>query len=463
MTNKIDQQLIEGQEVNNVDRQNQTNQDVGNSNSPKLPNVLRNKNFLLLFLGTLVSNVGNTFYSFVVSFYILAITNNNAIIQGAFLATCGVVFLLFSTVGGVLADRYNKAKIIYICDFIKGGIIIISAVVIYFCIANDMVILQIVVLFIMGIVSNIIGAIFSPATSSLTPYIVKPMQLQQANSYFSVLNSLQGIVGILIAGIIYSILPIMWLFVLIGILYVLSGISEIFIRYDFVKKEGTITIKNVFADFVQGIRYLKPEKALVGLIMGILFVNFFLTPYMSNGAPYFIKTYLNGEYLLSSVVKPEMWQSIWSVCVGAGSLIMGLIVSHKAQKAKYGKSIKLWMLLMAVAMTIAPISFYIFVYTKLSVSAYLIITSCLLFFFGLSVVNINIPVATIIQSRVDKDMLAKVSSVLNIGSMGLTPIASMLGGVIIGLLGLGAVLIFCSVGFLFTAILISSNKSINSL
>ncbi|MEG1016201.1 MAG: MFS transporter, partial [Oscillospiraceae bacterium] len=123
--------------------------------------VLRSRNFFLLFLGTIVSNIGSTLYSFAVSFYILKITQNNALLQGIYLAVCGVVFVLFSVVGGVLADRWDKVKIVYGSDFIKGFAILISAVIIYISIQNGSVTTQLIVLFCMGILSNIIAAIFS--------------------------------------------------------------------------------------------------------------------------------------------------------------------------------------------------------------------------------------------------------------------------------------------------------------
>lgn len=33
----------------------------------------------------------------------------------------GVSMLVFTPVGGVLGDRFNKAAIMYLCDFLKGG------------------------------------------------------------------------------------------------------------------------------------------------------------------------------------------------------------------------------------------------------------------------------------------------------------------------------------------------------
>ena len=87
----------------------------------KTENVFYNRNFRLVFLGALVSELGALLYSFAVSFYILQISGNNAFLQGLYLALCSVAMLLFTPVGGVLGDRFSKAKIMYICDFCIGN------------------------------------------------------------------------------------------------------------------------------------------------------------------------------------------------------------------------------------------------------------------------------------------------------------------------------------------------------
>lgn len=65
-------------------------------------------------------------YSFAVSFYILEISGSNAFLQGLYLAVCGVVMLVFTPLGGVLGDRYSKSRIMYLCDYGKGGTILAS-------------------------------------------------------------------------------------------------------------------------------------------------------------------------------------------------------------------------------------------------------------------------------------------------------------------------------------------------
>ena len=78
--------------------------------SPKTANVFKNRNFRLTFFGALVSELGAVLYSFAVSFYILEISNNNAFLQGLYLAVCGVMMLLFTPVGGVLGVRRRNPR-----------------------------------------------------------------------------------------------------------------------------------------------------------------------------------------------------------------------------------------------------------------------------------------------------------------------------------------------------------------
>ena len=103
----------------------------------KTENVFHNRNFRLVFLGALVSELGALLYSFAVSFYILQISGNNAFLQGLYLALCSVAMLLFTPVGGVLGDRFSKAKIMYVCDFCKGGTIILATVLMLFFPESD--------------------------------------------------------------------------------------------------------------------------------------------------------------------------------------------------------------------------------------------------------------------------------------------------------------------------------------
>ncbi|MDD3171407.1 MAG: MFS transporter [Bacilli bacterium] len=425
----------------------------------KTENVLRNKNYLLLFIGTLVSNIGATFYSFAISLYILSVTNNNASIQGFYLGICGVIFLIFTPIGGIIADRKNKAKIVYGTDYIRGILIIASAVAIYFLTKRESTTGIIIIIFAMGILLNFISAIFNPASGSLVRFLVKEDQFLQANAYFNSLNSFQAIIGMILAGIMYSIFKdnIHLLFIIVGICYILSGFSEMFIRYNYVKGEGELTIKSALQDFVIGLKYLKTKKAILSLIIGALFLNFFVTPYF-NSSSYFVRVYLTGnDYLFSSFVTPEIWASILGAILSIGSLIMGIILGNRQKPMKYGKTVRNWLVVFSIIYLGMVAAFYAFAQQN-ELTIYLIIASVCMFIIGLCLVNINVPIGTVIYRDIEKEQLAKVNSLISVGAMGLTPIAASLGGIVITKAGLGVLYIFCGIGFLITTIFISLNK-----
>jgi hypothetical protein len=66
---------------------------------------------------------------------------------------------------------------------------------------------------------------------------------------------------------------------------------------------------------------------------------------------------------------------------------------------------------------------------------FLIAFSLGFFAIGILISNANIPINTAIMRIVGRDKLSKVSSIISIGSQGMTPIAAVLAGIILSLLG----------------------------
>ena len=427
-----------------------------------MKNVFTNKNFVLIFLGALVSDIGNLFYSFAVSYWILDITNNNAIIQGTYLGVCGITYLLFSLIGGVFSDRFNKAKLMYMCDYIKAILIALSALIILF--NNDNTTLNIIILFVMGIASNIIASVFSPASSSILPLILKPEQLQQAISYKSVLTSLQSIIGLCLAGIIYSLLPITSIFFIIALCYFLSAVSEMFIKYDYMDNQNKLTLKTTFNDIKDGFDYIKTKKSLASFLPIIIFINFFYAPISQNFISYFIKTDIasNSNYLLHNIVSPEMWGALFSISISITSVIFGIVLSTKKINKNSGKKIKKWLFTFGVLILLMAIS-YILLIDNNQLNTFLVILIIIALMMGMALSFINIPANTIIQTITDSNKLGKVSSITSMVSHGLIPVATFLAGFAITYLGSGTLLLICSIGLLLVATFALCNNSFNSI
>ena len=428
----------------------------------KRKNIFRNRNFTLVFLGALVSNVAALFYSFAVSFYILTLTDNNAFIQGLYLAIGGIVYCIASLFGGGISDRFDKAKIMYICDYIKGFVIIGFTLLFMFIINSNSI--KVISLFIITIILNVIAGIFSPASSALLPQIVEEDDFQQAQSYFSILGSFQSIVGVFLAGILYSLIPIDILFLIVGICYIGSAISEMFIKYEHEKTNENISLSTMLNDIKSGFTYFVSVKPIFILMMGILVLNFFFSPFYSNFIPYFIVSDVTGaDYFLKELITPELWSSLFSIGLGIGSLIVGFIFSLMKQREKYAKLIKLSLILVSFIFVIDTLVYYLFSKDFITINILLISFFISFVLIGGLLIMINVPGSTAMMKMIDKDNFGKVSSVINISSQGLIPFSTFLAGICLTHLGSFGLLLICSLGVLAASILISINRSIDEI
>ena len=430
---------------------------MNETQAEKRANVFSLRNFRLVFFGALVSELGATLYSFAVSFYILEISGNNAFLQGLYLALCGGVLLVFTTVGGVLGDRYNKARIMFICDYMKGGLILLATLFLALFPAQSA---HIVILFAVGILGNAVSGVFDPAAGALLPSIVEEESLQQANAYFSVKSSLLGILGVVLAGILYGALPIRLLFLLVGVCFLLSGVSEMFIRYAHTPSEEKLTMRLALSDMGDGLRYLRGQKAVMALVISILFVNFFISPIGSNFIPYFIRTdvALAPAYLLDKLLTPELWTSVFSMLIGLSSLVGSVILSARTQEDKCGHKVAVRLCIMAGITVALTLSYWLLVAKGFSLNAFLLLFSLGCLLLGGILSFINIPISTTLMRIVEKDKLSKVTSIFSILSQGLVPIAAVLAGAALQCFGSAFLLLVCSVGFTAAALFLLFNR-----
>ncbi len=433
-----------------------------NNQPSKRDNVFFSRNFRLVFLGALVSELGAILYNFAVSFYILQVSGNSAFLQGLYLALCSMAMLVCTPVGGVLGDRFNKAKIMYVCDYLKGSTIILATVLMILCRDSGT---HITVLFALGILGNIISGIFNPAAGSLLPHILPEEKLQQANSYFTMKSSFESILGIVLAGVLYAALPIHTLFFLVGACFIASGLSEMLIRYDHRPSAERLTLSLAFADMRDGARYLRSKKAILALLGAVLFLNFFAAPIFGNFVPFFARTDLAGapSYLLDRFLSPELWSSLFSVSSGIGTLIGAAVLSSRKPPEKCGHQVAVRVCLTASIVVVLSFIYWFLVARGDSLNLFLPLFCLGSLATGLSLSFVNIPITTAFMRVVDRDKLSKVNSIISIGSHGMIPIASVLAGAVLQSLGSAPLLFMCAAGFAVTAVLLLVNRPVRDL
>ncbi|WP_010296731.1 MFS transporter [Clostridium senegalense] len=287
---------------------------------------MKNKNFIIIVIGQIISLFGNAIQRFSMSLYLLEFTGSAAVFANI-LAISTIPYVLFAPIAGRLSDNVNKKKIMVYLDFFCFAIIGCYAFVLLSGRDNELIVA--IVMFMLSVCSTLYG----PATVSSIPQIVEKDELTSANGIINQVGSIVNFVGPIFAGIFYGILGIKIIVIINAISFFISAIMELFLDIPDVCKHEDIQcnknnkllsmefIKQSFLDMKNTFIYLKKEKKIIlGIIVSYAFCNIFLVPIISIIAPYFINILLG----LSS----KVYGMVEGICV-LGMIFGGFLISMK--------------------------------------------------------------------------------------------------------------------------------------
>jgi hypothetical protein len=150
--------------------------------------VLHERDFRLLFTGQVVSQLGDSITPVALAFAILDLTGRAADLGYVFAAR-SVPLVAFLLIGGVFADRLPRRAVMVAADLVRLGTQGATAVLL---ISGHAQIWQIVAL---QALHGMASAFFNPAATGLTPQVVSPERLQDANGLRGLSMSASGIAG----------------------------------------------------------------------------------------------------------------------------------------------------------------------------------------------------------------------------------------------------------------------------
>ncbi|MGL5084161.1 MAG: MFS transporter [Clostridium sp.] len=288
---------------------------------------MKNKNFIIIVIGQIISLFGNSIQRFSMSLYLLEFTGSTAAFA-RILAISTIPYILFAPIAGSLSDNVNRKKIMVYLDLFCS--VLIGAYSFVLLSGRDSELIIAIVMFILSICYTLYG----PAVVSSIPQIVEKDKLTSANGIINQVGSVVNFAGPIIAGVLYGFVGIKIIVIINAISFLLSAIMEMFLEIpDVVKDEETIEnlndgkikiidfIKKSFVDMKNSFMYLKKEKRIVlGIIISYAFCNLFLVPILSIVAPYFINILLG--------LPAEIYGLVEAICV-LGMIIGGLWISIK--------------------------------------------------------------------------------------------------------------------------------------
>ena len=226
--------------------------------------VFRNRSFTFLWLGQLVSTIGSALTSLAASIVVFRLTGS-ALSVGLMLIATSAPTLLVGLIAGVFVDRFDRKRIMIIADLARAVVVILIPFLIPYGIAW---------LYVIVMLTSVIGQFFDPAHSSVIPEIASDEELAAANSFIAISAFGSTAVGFAAAGLIASKFPIEWAFYINGLTFFISGLCILAVRIAPLEIEGETTIGMIGENLRAGMNFLVNNALLRSLLMVSLPVLF---------------------------------------------------------------------------------------------------------------------------------------------------------------------------------------------
>lgn len=372
--------------------------------------TLWKKDFILVVIGQIISLFGNAILRFALPLYLFDKTQSPAIL-GIVSASSFLPMILLSPIGGIIADRVNKQRVMVILDFFTAIIVFIFSMV------YGKVSLIPVFVIILMLLYGIQGA-YQPTVQASIPLLASGEQLFPANAIINQISSMAGLLGPVLGGFLYNNFGLNSILTLSCICFVFSAVMELFIYIPFQKQPNNQSILNlVKSDMFQSIHFIFKEKPVLSKSIGIIFLfNLFMSSMLIIGL----------QVILRGILKIN--DNLYGISQGllaAGGLAGGILAGVLGQKLSIKKS---YLSLMLCALCCIPMGLALLVQAPKMI-IYIIITtmSFILMMFS----NIfTIQMFSFIQIETPPNLLGKVISCLLAFSICAQPIGQAIYGLL---------------------------------
>lgn len=222
----------------------------------------RNRSFRQLWLGQVVSQMGDWFNTIALYTIILQLTGSGRDV-GLLLVARFVPSFLFGPISGVVADRFSRRTIMIVSDLLR------AVVVLGFLLVRRAD--QLWIIYVLTVVQLGLSTFFEPAKTAAIPSIVEDRELVAANAISSVTWSAMLTIGAAIGGIITDAFGTNVAFILDATTYLLSAalIASIRVPKRAKRPRQKLSLGRVLGitETIEGIRYVKDRPRVLAYLL----------------------------------------------------------------------------------------------------------------------------------------------------------------------------------------------------
>lgn len=326
--------------------------------------------------------------------------------------------LLFSLVGGVLADRRDRRRTLLSSQYLQMATAVTLALLVYFEYVSLGLILA------LSFVTGIAQAFGGPAYQTLVPSLVDKKDLPNAVALNSIQFNIARVIGPLLFGVTIA-AATSWGFAdqqSMAVCFAINAVSFLVVIYTLMSLRVKFTPptqqKSIGAELTGGIRYVRDQSLLMALIV-LAATTSFLGYAVLTFLPVFTRNVFHqGANTYSHLLAFS----------GAGSVVGALIVAWMGKFKRMG---------LAVLMVQV---FYGLLIVGFSMSRTMWLSDLLLFMTGAALMMVFSTVTSLVQLTAPNEMRGRVMSIYMLAFRGGMPLGSLASGWAATYIGAPAVL-----------------------
>ena len=371
---------------------------------------LFSRDFTLVVIGQIISLFGNAILRFALPLYLLDVTHSPTLF-GLCSAAAFVPMIVLTPIGGVVADRVNKQRIMVALDFFTCALVVTFAVLLGQAPLVPLLLSALLLLY------GIQGA-YQPAVQASLPILCMGENLLAGNAVINQVSSLSGLIGPIIGSVLYATFGLNPILVVSAACFFASAVMELFIRIPHTSRPMEHGIFSVVAhDLGDSLRFICHEKPIFAqYIVLICAFNLFLSALLIIGLPVLVKE----TFGLS-----DLHYGFASAMQAAGGLAGGVLAGVLAKRLTIRHT---GMILLLCAAGLAPIALTLLLGTPVLVS-YAVLTA-MNFAMMVGATLFTVQLLTFVQGQTPPALVGKVVACLMSLSMCAQPVGQALYGVL---------------------------------
>jgi predicted MFS family arabinose efflux permease len=349
-----------------------------------------------MWFGACMSSIG-TWMQIVAQGWLIYRLSHSAFLLALDQFLGGIPIFLFSLIGGVVADRIERRKILLVSQYMQMA----SAALLTILVATGVV--QVWQILCLSFVSGLAQAFGGPAYQALIPTLVEREDMPNAIALNSIQFNLAVTIGPALAGQALAKLGEKWCFGINTLSFLAPVISLTIISARFLPVN---TGESMLSSLKQGIKFVRKQNSMGALIVLAFCMTALSTP-MRTYLPVFVKDIFHRG--------PETYGNLLSL-MGIGSICGSLMVAARGNIRNKGRVALTMLICLGAGIT------------GFSLSKSLPLSYIMLALVGASMMAVFSTVNSLVQLITTNEMRGRVMSVYNCAFRGGMPMGNLLSG-----------------------------------